>query len=162
MIAIARRIPSPVIDAIGPAPGTGRDRWTDMANLFEEGVNGSERCSALLERKTFQEADSDTRFGQLFDFVLSGSAELTAKSGTAKAPVRREVQQWGPSVENSRVVSLTHNTRVATLAIDRRFAPGFGEFLLSRMDELFSEYSLASGDEDSAVDQREKKTALRR
>jgi ParB family chromosome partitioning protein len=162
MITIARRIPSAVIDAIGPAHGTGRDRWTDMANLFEEGVNGSERCSALLERKTFQKADSDTRFGQLFDFVLSGNAELTAKPGTAKAPVRREVQQWGPSAENSRVVSLTHNTRVATLAIDRRFAPGFGEFLLSRMDELFAEYSLAGGDEDFAVDQRGKKTALRR
>jgi ParB family chromosome partitioning protein len=161
MIAIARRIPSAVIEAIGPAAGTGRDRWTDMANLFEEGVTGAERCSAFLERKAFQEADSDTRFGQVFDFVMSGSAGL--KSGTAKASApRREVQQWGPSAENSRVVSLTHNTRVATLAIDRRFAPGFGEFLLSRMDELFAEYSAENGDLESAVDQYRKKASSRR
>jgi hypothetical protein len=55
------------------------------------------------------------------------------------------VQQWGPSAENSRIVSLTYITRVATLSIDRRFAPGFGEFLLSQMERLFGEYSAAKG-----------------
>ena len=115
----------------------------------------------MLERKAFREAGSDTRFGQVFNFVMSGSAGL--KSGTAKAAApRREVQQWGPTAENSRVVSLTHNTRVATLAIDRRFAPGFGEFLLSRMDDLFAEYSAENGDLESAVDQHKKKVSSRR
>jgi ParB family chromosome partitioning protein len=160
MISVTTRMPPAVIDAIGPAPGTGRDRWVDLASCFEKNGNGL-AYSALLESTIFREADSDTRFGQFFDFVLSGGAGL--KSGNAKASApRREVQQWGPSAENSRVVSLTHNARLATLAIDRRFAPGFGEFLLSRMNELFAEYSLAGADEDFAVDQRGKKAASRR
>jgi len=157
MISVTRRIPPAVIDAIGPAPGTGRDRWTDLANRFEEDGKGT-GCSALLESKLFQEADSDTRFVHVLNFVLSGGGPPAEQAVRKERPVRRqEIQQWGPSVENSRIVSLTYNTRVATLSIDRHFAPGFGEFLLSRMDRLFDEYSSAreqdaNTDRDSAVE----------
>jgi hypothetical protein len=45
------------------------------------------------------------------------------------------------------------------LSIDQRAAPGFGEFLLSRMDQLYAEYSSAreqgaSRDRNSTSDQR--------
>jgi ParB family chromosome partitioning protein len=144
LIAITRRIPAAVIDAIGPAPGVGRDRWTELANRFEEGGKDA-AYSALLESKTFQEADSDERFGHVLDFFLSGGAPAE-KAGRGERPaLRHEVQEWGPSAEKGRVVSLTCNTRVATLSIDRRLAPDFGEFLLSRMDRLFAEYSAAKG-----------------
>jgi ParB family chromosome partitioning protein len=141
MISVTKRIPPGVIEAIGPAPGTGRDRWVDLANLIEE--DGKEAtCSALLESKTFQELDSDARFDHVLDLVVSGSASQAAKPGRGeRAAPRREVQQWGPSAKNGRVVSLTHNTRAAMLTIDQRSAPGFGEFLLSRMERLFAEYS---------------------
>ena len=140
MISVTKRIPSTVIDAIGPAPGTGRNRWTDLASRFEE--NGKEEAwPALLDSKMFQEADSDARFGQVFELVLSGSVPAEKAESGERAAVRHEVQQWGPSAENSRVVSLTYNTRVATLSIDRRYAPNFGEFLLSQMDRLFAKYS---------------------
>jgi ParB family chromosome partitioning protein len=163
MISVTRRIPPGVIDVIGPAPGTGRDRWTDLASRFAE--DSGVAYPALLESRLFQEADSDARFAQLFEFLLSGgntSAEKASR-GERIAP-RDEVQQWGPSQDNSRVVSLTHNTRVATLAIDRRFAPGFGEFLLSQMDRLFAEYAAAkgpgtSGERDLGADQHGKKAA---
>jgi ParB family chromosome partitioning protein len=142
MISVTKRIPSTVIDAIGPAPGTGRNRWTDLASRFEE--NGKEEAwPALLDSKMFQEADSDARFGQVFELVLSGSVPAEKAGSGERAAVRHEVQQWGPSAENSRVISLTYNTRVATLSIDRRYAPNFGEFLLSQMDRLFAEYSAA-------------------
>jgi ParB family chromosome partitioning protein len=140
MISVTRRIPSAVVDLIGPAPGAGRDRWTELAPRFEEDSKEA-ACSALLDSKIFQEADSDTRFGHVFDLFLSrGAAPEKAGSGEQTAP-RREILAWGPSAENGTVVSLTHNTRVTTLSIDRRVAPGFGEFLLSRMHSLFAEYS---------------------
>jgi ParB family chromosome partitioning protein len=143
MISITRRIPAAVIDAIGPASGTGRDRWMELAARFEEG--GKAACSALLESERFQEADSDARFGQVLDFFVSGDAAgQKAGRGERLAP-RREIQQWGPSAKNGRVVRLTHNRRVAMLSIDQRSAPGFGEFLLSRMDRLFAEYTAAKG-----------------
>jgi ParB family chromosome partitioning protein len=144
MISVTRRIPSAMIDAIGPAPGTGRDRWTDLATRFGE-VGKEVAWSAVLESTMFQQADSDARFGHVLDLFLSGGAPAE-KAGRGERPaLRHEVQEWGPSAENGRVVSLTHNTRVATLSIDRRLAPDFGEFLLSRMDRLFAEYSAAKG-----------------
>src|SRR5215472_5014215 len=66
LIAITSRIPAAVIEAIGPAPGAGRDRWTELANRFEKGVKDA-AYSALLESKVFQEAGSDARFGCVFD-----------------------------------------------------------------------------------------------
>ena len=167
MISVTTRIPMGVIDAIGPAPGTGRDRWIDLASHFKEDekIVGPE-IIAFVEGKLREETDSDGRFGQIFEFMLTGGdTPAGQKSGRGKRGLpRQEVQEWGPSAANSRVVSLTHNTRVATLSIDRRFAPDFGEFLLARMGQLFAEYSAAkgqgaSGDRNSAVDQRGKRAS---
>jgi ParB family transcriptional regulator, chromosome partitioning protein len=166
MISVTMRIPLPVIDAIGPAPGIGRDRWVELAEHFQEG--GKEAaCLALLESQSFLEADSDDRFAQVLYFILSSSA-VGQKAGNGGQSARhREVQEWGPAANNRRVVSLTYNSRVTTLSIDRRLAPDFGEFLLSQMDRLFAEYSSARTsradvDLDSAVNQRAKKTARTR
>jgi ParB family transcriptional regulator, chromosome partitioning protein len=146
MISITKRIPPAVIDAIGPAPGAGRDRWMDLATRFEE--SGKEtKFLPLLESTTFQEADSEARFVQVYDFVLPGGAAAAEKTGRSEGSAgRREVQQWGPSAENDRVVSLTHNMRASMLSIDRRIAPGFGEFLLARMESLFAEYTETQGE----------------
>jgi len=167
MISVTTRIPMGVIDAIGPAPGTGRDRWIDLASHFKEDekIVGPE-IIAFVEGKLREETDSDGRFGQIFEFMLTGGdTPAGQKSGRGKRGLpRQEVQEWGPSAANSRVVSLTHNTRVATLSIDRRFAPDFGEFLLARMDQLFGEYSVAKGQGESggrepAIDQRGKRAS---
>jgi ParB family transcriptional regulator, chromosome partitioning protein len=167
MISVTRRIPLVVIDAIGPAPGTGRDRWIELAEHFQE--DGKEAvCSALLESKRFQEADSDERFAQALDFILSSNSTGGQKaSNGGRSAQRREVQEWGPAADNRRVVSMTYSARVTTLSIDRRVAPDFGEFLLSRMDGLFAEYLLARENDATAkrdvpVDYRKRNTAVRR
>lgn len=164
MISVTTRIAAVIIDAIGPAPGTGRDRWMDLANRFDEDGQAT-ACSALLESKLFEEADSDTRFMHVLNFVLSGGV-LPAEQADKKERLtpRQDIQQWGPSAENGRIVRLTHNARAVTLSIDRHFAPGFGEFLLSQMDRLFAEYSsartsYANMDRDSAVARRGAKPA---
>lgn len=165
MISVTAKIPSVIIDAIGPAPGTGRDRWMDLANRFAEDGKGT-ACSALLESKLFQEADSDARFMHILNCVLSSALAPAERIDKKERPSpRQDIQQWGPSVENARIVKLTHNARVVTLSIDRHFAPGFGEFLLSQMERLFIEYSSAkipraNVDRDPAVDQRAGKTSL--
>jgi ParB family transcriptional regulator, chromosome partitioning protein len=140
MISVTMRIPPVVIDAIGPASSIGRDRWTDLASRFEEDAKEA-TCAALLETSTFQEADSDARFDLVFDLYLSGSAAVEKTGRGERTPPREDVREWGPSGDNTRVVVLTDKTRVTTLSIDRRTAPGFGEFLLSRMASLFKEYS---------------------
>ena len=140
MISVTMRIPPGVIGAIGPAPGTGRDRWVDLASRFEEDDKGT-AWAAVLESKRFQELDSDARFAHVLDLIMSGGASPERAGRGERAAPRHEIQQWGPSARNGRVVSLTHNTRAAMLSIDQRAAPGFGEFLLARMDQLYAEYS---------------------
>lgn len=167
MISVTTRIPAAMIDAIGPAPSTGRDRWMDLANRFDEDGQGTD-CSALLESKMFEEANSDARFMHVLNFVLSGGVSPAELATKKERPVpRQDIQQWGPSAENSRIVRLTYNARDVTLSIDRHFAPEFGEFLLSQMDRLFAEYSSArtsrvNMDRDSEVNQRETKAARHR
>jgi ParB family transcriptional regulator, chromosome partitioning protein len=151
MISVTKRIPPAVIDAIGPAPGTGRDRWMELATQFEDGKAAA--CASLLAGERFRIADSDTRFGYVLDFVVSGdAAPAEGMRGGRSRELRREVQEWAPSARNGRIVSLTQNTRVTMLSIDRRAAPGFGEFLLARMNQLFAEYSDESG-KDGQPDQ---------
>jgi ParB family transcriptional regulator, chromosome partitioning protein len=163
MISIASRIPLAVIDAIGPAPATGRDRWLELAECFrEDGKEGA--CSALLGSKDFQEADSDARFAQVLNFFLSGGAMAQRAGRGKRPPARRELQEWGPTADNRRVVCLTYGARVTTLAIDRRVAPNFGEFLLSQMDRLYAEFSAgngldARGDRSSTIGQRAKRVS---
>jgi ParB family chromosome partitioning protein len=168
MISVTARIPWGVIEAIGPAAGTGRDRWIDLASRFEQdGKMVGQAVIAFVEGKLREETDSDARFAQIFEF-MRGEETPAEKPGRGERPApRQELQEWGPSKENSRVVSLTHNTRVATLSIDRRFAPEFGEFLLARMDQLFAEYSATKGqgtssDPNAAADQRGEKASLLR
>jgi ParB family transcriptional regulator, chromosome partitioning protein len=164
MISVVRRIPQEVIDAIGPAPAAGRDRWMDLAARFAES-GAAAACSSLLESRIFLEADSDARFVQVFDCALSRGAGTADKRKPENGqPRRREIRQWGPSSANGAVVSLMHTTRVDTLSIDRRIAAGFGEFLLARMDSLFAEYTKAQGKADvaspSAMAARRKRPAL--
>jgi ParB family chromosome partitioning protein len=161
MISVTTRIPPAVVDAIGPGPCTGRDPWVDLASWFEKDGKAA-ACTALMESRSFEEADSDARFSLVLDLFLSDDAPQADKPGRGERPApHREVQQWGPSAKNGSVVSLTHNARVAMLSIDQRSTPGFGEFLLSRMDQLYAEYSAAKeegagNDRTSAVDQRGK------
>jgi ParB family chromosome partitioning protein len=167
MISVTTRIPWGVIDAIGPAPGTGRDRWIDLAGCFkQDGQMLAPEIIAFTEGKLREQIDSDARFSQMFEFMLASDQTRAEKSGRGDRPApRQEIREWGPSKENSRIVSLTHNTRVATLSIDRRFAPEFGEFLLARMAQLFAEYSATKGQGtsgDQAVGQREKRASTRR
>ncbi|PCR71931.1 hypothetical protein CQA78_30120 [Klebsiella pneumoniae] len=66
MIALVRRVPSPLIEAIGPAPSFGRQRWAEIADMVEE---RAKRMRALkhVEDADFLAARSDARFQIIFD-----------------------------------------------------------------------------------------------
>ncbi len=49
LIAVARRVPEDIIEAIGPAPKAGRDRWLQLADRLQ-GV-GSQRSGAWASRE---------------------------------------------------------------------------------------------------------------
>jgi ParB family chromosome partitioning protein len=87
MISIATRVPDTVIDAIGPAPGVGRPRWIELADLIERRKTAV-TFERMLESDKFRSAASDRRFDLLASFSAS-SGEMenrsTAKKGRGQA-----------------------------------------------------------------------------
>jgi ParB family transcriptional regulator, chromosome partitioning protein len=141
MISVTQAIPEHVIEAIGPAPGTGRPRWLELASMFANDAK-PERLPALLAGEAFRAVESDVRFDLVVQ-LLAGNENPAAPEGEkgrgpGRAP-RNDVQTWAPAGSN-KLVALTLNARSAVVSIDRRAAPGFGEYLLTQMERLFQDY----------------------
>ena len=142
MISVATRIPAVIVDAIGPAPGTGRDRWVELSNTYQASGKGRP-IEELLRDSNFIAGTSDQRFSMVEDFLARPSADEIAQPHNR--PVRRlrargQTRYWSPR-DGARTAKITANDRAFVLAIDKRVAPDFGEYLLAELDQLYESYS---------------------
>jgi ParB family transcriptional regulator, chromosome partitioning protein len=139
MISVATKIPALVIEAIGPAPSTGRDRWIELAAEFQsaESAGGVEQ---LLLSEAFLAATSDERFNQVLAHVLKQSGTGAKNQLEPPNSDRRNRAQFWANNTGQHVVRVTASDRALTLAIDKRLAPGFGDYLLTQMDVLYATY----------------------
>ena len=148
MISVTTRIPGEAVQAIGPAPAIGRDRWVELAGRFESNKHLG-GLSVLLGSYVFNQADSDDRF----NLVVK---ELTDRPLPApRHPAgRKDIKSWWDP-DGRRVVDLTYKSRSCLLTIDQRSAPGFGDYLLTQMDRLFADYGAThpQPDPDAAASQ---------
>jgi ParB family chromosome partitioning protein len=139
MLSVATRIPAAVIEAIGPAPAIGRDRWVELAGRFETEAAPA-GLDELLQSAAFRTASSDDRFNRTAEFVMAGNGAAPRSSGKERGQgPRHDVQSWAPSQGNT-LVTLKHHARRCVMNIDQRQAPGFGDFLLRHMERLYREY----------------------
>jgi len=137
MISVATRIPERIIEAIGSAASTGRDRWVELASAFQN-QSKARGLDALIASQEFNDANSDERFNKVLAF-LSVTADVPE---TKKVPDRASTTaRFWAAANGTRVVRVTATEKVFLLAIDRRIAPDFGGFLLSRMEQLYADYS---------------------
>jgi len=147
LITVIERIPPAVVDAIGAAPATGRDRWVELANLFRQ--EQAEDLTTLVESAPFQGLDSDARFQQVLgrlsqpDPVAAPVAEPEPQR-PARAGEGASVRYWAHS-SGTRVLKVATGERATTLTIDNRRVPGFDAFLLERMEELYSAFIRTAG-----------------
>ncbi len=65
LIAVVRRIPVDIIEAIGPAPKAGRDRWLRLADRLQ-GPRDHEHVRVILGDVSGADTTSDERFHALF------------------------------------------------------------------------------------------------
>lgn len=138
MLSVTTRIPSAVIDAIGPAPATGRDRWVELAAHFDLGSTAI--VEEVIRGEDFRTASSDERFNQVQSVLVGGDAGGGKNAARRKGQGdRHDRQSWGPSQDET-LVTLKRNARSCVISIDQRQAPEFGDFLLRQMDRLYSEY----------------------
>jgi ParB family chromosome partitioning protein len=126
LISVARAIPRNLIDAIGPAPKTGRRRWMELEVLLQ-GRDQTTELAALLADKSFLSSDSDARFAAVC---------------AALAPAKDKVQQpviWTAS-DGKKVASIDRKSERMTVALNEKIAPGFGEYLVRRLADLYADF----------------------
>lgn len=124
MIALAASLPDELIEAIGPAPGYGRTRWAELADLVE---NASKKSKALkvIHSDGFQALSSDERFERVFE-------QLRA----VKPKPRTE--QW--KVDGSKAVKITETNDNLTLNFNKGALPDFGAFVEKNLARLYEEF----------------------
>lgn len=137
MISVAAKIPPALIEAIGPAPTTGRDRWVEFASLL--GQTNRDALKGVVASSDFSEAASDQRFDMLAQFLSKApDRDKNAVTEVASAGTISK-GEWSDRDGNS-IARIKTSKRAFSLLIDRKAAPDFGEFLVARLDRLYAEY----------------------
>jgi len=124
MIALATSLPDELIQAIGPAPGYGRTRWAELAELID---NASKKSKALklIHAEAFYGLSSDERFEHIFEQLR-----------TAKPKAR--TAQW--KAGGSKAVKITETDAHLTLNFNKAALPDFGAFVEKRLEQLYEEF----------------------
>ena len=132
LISVTNRLPTDIVDAIGPAPAAGRQRWLLLAHAFTEHA-ATRPVDPLLESEAFRAARSDERFEMLY-------AGLTPKADPAAGRRGRTIPKPWFSKTGAKIATIAATDERFVLTIDRTVAQSFGEFLIARMGALYEEY----------------------
>ncbi len=125
MIALVNRLPGELIEAIGGAPGFGRTRWAEIADLLEE-TGKRAKAIKLVQAPDFQTMTSDERFQAVYD-------DLRKVKDKARTAV------WKTS-EGGKLVRISETEAKLNLAFDKAIAPEFGSFVEARLSALYDEF----------------------
>ncbi|WP_439632178.1 plasmid partitioning protein RepB [Shinella sp.] len=134
MLSVVTRIPTNIVDAIGPAPGVGLKSWVGLADLLGQDSD-LEHASSFLRSAEAKALPSSDRFRALVADLRPSSAKrglpdiLTTPTGV-------------------RLAQVTKSKARLDISIDRRAMPEFAAFVLERLPALFEEHRLKSGAND--------------
>lgn len=132
MISVTKDIPADIIQAIGPAKNSGRDRWYKLAIKYREG-DASRRAGELTSTPEFQSADSDQRLELLTRHLENDKS----KQKLAKTPY--VAKPWAPA-DKSVSVAAKPRPKGFSLDLTERDAKPFGEWLSSNLDSLYEAF----------------------
>lgn len=135
MLTVADLIPVELIEAIGPAPSVGRDRWLALSNLLTTSQTSPEDAVGMIR----PEEASDQRF----KFLLE---QIEAKAH-AKAPKKKKTPTAHPlkdaSGDEFGRVTWSGGKMVVTIAED---ADGFDEWLLQHLTDIHRDWKTETGE----------------
>ena len=126
LISAAVKIPKDIIEAVGPAPRAGRDRWLELAERLQENRAG-DISRKVIESSEFQAASSDERF-------------LVLLAALAPKKSKPEARSWTGD-DGKRVASIRQDERTFTLIVDKKTAPEFGDFLLEQLPDIYRQFN---------------------
>ncbi|WP_036288492.1 plasmid partitioning protein RepB [Methylosinus sp. PW1] len=126
MVSLIERLPSDVIDAIGPAPSTGRRAWSQLADRLDSTVVLDRVRNVIANPEKFAAAkSSDERF------------RLLLAVATEKVSAPRK-QTWSRADGRS-FASLAVSEAKIILSVDRHKHPEIAEVILRRLSALQAE-----------------------
>ena len=126
LISVARAVPEALVEAIGPAPKAGRRRWLQLAEALED-ARARRRAEQSAADPDLAEADSDTRF-----------VRVLAAATKAERPSAAVIDWKNPAGRTCATVA--RNSKAISLAFAQDAEPEFGEFVVARLDDLYSQF----------------------
>ena len=122
MLSIADTVPQRLIQAIGAAPGIGRDRWATLAGRVGNRPLPDLLALAIGDR-------SDTRF----EAVLAGISQKKLSPPAPEKPLLT-------GAKGVRLGAVLRNPRATTITFDKSAADGFDEWLVEHMEEIHRDW----------------------
>jgi ParB family chromosome partitioning protein len=131
LISSAVKIPSDIIESIGPAPKAGRDRWIELSARLE-GAAAIEKARKAAAVAKFAALSSDERFSKIFESVAP------------KRPKAVRPTIWR-SEDGLRVASIRDDAKALTVTIDKKVAADFGVYLFESIPEIYAAFKRRAG-----------------
>lgn len=130
MIKLIRELPVDLIVAIGAAPGTGRRKWMELAELVK--LVDWKPLREMLSADNIAVLTSDERF----EFVLRSAKKATKPK---KPKIVVEHVEHVP-------VTIRSTKSGTTFTVNGAKAPGFDEFLKAQLNSLYADYMKERGE----------------
>ncbi|PDT50859.1 MULTISPECIES: plasmid partitioning protein RepB [Sinorhizobium] len=135
MLSVTERILPAVIESIGPAPSTGRDRWLELSLLVGKATNAA-KVEDVIGGAAFGSLSSDERFNTLFS-ALSTSAKPVRKTALAVK------ETWQPE-DKSVSAQYSNSGKAFVLSMKSKNAGRFGQYVADNLDRLYAEFLSAA------------------
>lgn len=136
MLTVADLIPVELIEAIGPAPSVGRDRWLALSGLLEKTQMNAADAVALVNG----DVSSDQRFKSLL-MHIEAQVAARAPSKPKKTPTAHPLKD-AQGDEFGRV-TWSGGKMVVTLTEE---TDGFDDWLLKNLSEIHQDWKNRSGE----------------
>lgn len=140
MLGVVEVLPAPVIEVLGASRKIGRDKWLSLRQLV--------LAPALLKVATdhvatveFLALPEDQRFDDLHDYLRRYKTRSAAK----KPKSVDSGKNW-TSRDSSLSFSMNARSRKVAIELSNSEARPFGDWLSSRMDQLYDEYTQSRSD----------------
>lgn len=136
MLAVTERVPARVIEAIGEAPGIGRERWLELSLLLGKQANG-DKIADLLEESAFLALSSDERFLHVYKTLKASGRPTRKHRGPADA------EKWETS-DRALVADIKKAGKTYSISLKSKNAKSFGDFLSRNLPALYDQFLIES------------------
>jgi ParB family transcriptional regulator, chromosome partitioning protein len=137
MLSVTERIPQDVIEAIGPAPSVGRERWVELSLLAGKSANAA-KVSEILKAGGFDTLASGERFATLYKALNSAARPVK------KVDVSMHRAKWQPK-DRAVLAEIKNTGKAFSISMKAKNAGRFGEYLSDKLDALYEQFLAEEG-----------------